>query len=129
MKRNKLKSTPEWNDFLRSEWKQLDRYEKVGMFGDPVKANQWMTILPWVGSNVNKEDPLTGDTIQKSRGTCNGGPQYGAAITLAETYATCVEQPVHRLTWAISAAMNLICKGYDVGNTFQKHRHQHPHSL
>jgi hypothetical protein len=29
-----------------------------------------------------------------------------------------VEQPVHRLTWAISTAMNLICKGYDVGNAF-----------
>ena len=98
-KRNKLKLTPEWDDFLKSEWKQLDRYAKVGMFGA-----------------VNKEDPLTGDTIQKSRGTCNGGSQYGAAITLAETYAAYVEQPVHRLTWAISAAMNLICKGYDVGN-------------
>jgi hypothetical protein len=91
MKRNKLKLTPEWDDFLKSEWKQLDRYEKVGMFGDPVKANQWMTILPWVWSYVNKEDPLTCDTIRKSRGTCNGGPRYGAAITLAETYTACVE--------------------------------------
>jgi hypothetical protein len=118
MKRNKLKLTPEWDDFLKSEWKQLDQYAKVGMFGDPVKANQWMTILLWVWSYVNKEDPLTGDTIRKSRGTCNGGPRYGAAITLAETYAACVEQPVHRLTWAISAAMNLICNGYDVGNAF-----------
>jgi hypothetical protein len=118
MKRNRLKLTPEWDDFLKSEWKQLDRYAKVGMFGDPVMADQWMTILPWVWAYVNKEDPLTGDTIRKSRGTCNGGPRYGAAITLAETYAACVEQPVHRLTWAISAAMNLICKGYDVGNAF-----------
>jgi hypothetical protein len=110
MKRNKLKLTPEWNDFLKSEWKQLDRYAKVGMFGDPIKADQWMTVLPWVWSYVNKEDPLIGDTIRKSRGTCNGGPRYGEAITLAETYAACVEQPVHRLTWGISAAMNLICK-------------------
>jgi hypothetical protein len=117
MKRNKPKLTPEWDAFLKSEWKQLNRYEKVSMFGDPVKADLWMTILPWVWSYVNKEDPLIGDTIRKSRGTCNGGPQYGAAITLAEMYATCVEQPFHRLTWAMSAAMNLICKGYDVGNT------------
>ena len=29
-----------------------------------------------------------------------------------------MEQPVRRLTWAISAAMNLICKGYNVGNAF-----------
>jgi hypothetical protein len=60
MKRNKLKFTPEWDDFLKSEWKQLDRYAKVGMFGDPVEADQWMTILLWVWSYVNKEDPLTG---------------------------------------------------------------------
>jgi hypothetical protein len=118
MKRNKLKQTPEWDAFHKSEWKQLDRNAKVGMFGDPVKADPWMTILPWVWSYVNKEFPLTGDTIGKSRGTCNGGPRYGAAITLAETYAACVEQPVHWLTRAISAAMNLICKGYDVGNAF-----------
>jgi hypothetical protein len=71
MKRNRLKLTPEWDDFLKSEWKQLDRYAKVGMFGDPInKADQWMTVLPWVWSYVNKEDPLKGDTIRK----CNGGP-------------------------------------------------------
>jgi hypothetical protein len=54
MKRNKLKQTPEWDAFLKSEWKQLDRYANVGMFGDPVKADSWMTILPWVWSYVNK---------------------------------------------------------------------------
>jgi hypothetical protein len=85
MKRNKLKLTPEWDAFLKSEWKQLDRYAKVGMFVDPVKADPWMTILPWLWSYVNKECPLTGDTIRKSRGRCNRGPRYGAAITLAET--------------------------------------------
>jgi hypothetical protein len=60
MKRIKLKQTPEWDAFLKSEWNQLDRYAKVGMFGDPVKADPWMTILPWVWSYVNKECPLTG---------------------------------------------------------------------
>ena len=31
---------------------------------------------------VNKEDPLTGDTIRNLIGTCNDGrPQYGAATT------------------------------------------------
>jgi hypothetical protein len=54
MKRNRLKQTPEWDAFLKSEWKQLDRYAKVGMFGDPVKADPWMTILLWVWSCVNK---------------------------------------------------------------------------
>ena len=44
--------------------------------------------------------------------------RHGAAITLAETDVMCVdvEQPVHRLIKVISAAVDLICKGYDVGN-------------
>ena len=37
-----------------------------------------------------------------------------------KTYASYVEQPIHRLTWSISAAQNLYCKGYDVGNAFSK---------
>ena len=65
-----------------------------------------------------ERNPLTGIDKPKSRGTCNGGPRYGEAVTLAETYVACVEQPIHRLTWAISAAMNFYCKGYDVGNAF-----------
>ena len=39
-------------------------------------------------------------------------------MTLAETYAACVEQPIHYLTRSIAAALNLYCKGYDVGNAF-----------
>ena len=88
------------------------------MFGDPIKMEDWMTVLPWVWMYLYKEDPITAKEIAKARGTCNGGPRYGKAVTLAETYAACVEQPIHRLTWVISAALNLYCKGYDVGNAF-----------
>ena len=37
---------------------------------------------------------------------------------MVETYAACVKQPIHRLTWSISAALNLYCKGYNIGNAF-----------
>jgi hypothetical protein len=47
MKRHKLKQTPEWDAFLKSEWKQLDQYAKVGMFGDPV--NSFQAIVPLTG--------------------------------------------------------------------------------
>jgi Reverse transcriptase (RNA-dependent DNA polymerase) len=56
--------------------------------------------------------------MEKSRGTCNGGSRHGKIVTLAETYAACVEQPIHRLAWAISAAINYICIGCDVSNAF-----------
>ena len=65
-----------------------------------------------------QEDPITAIDMAELRGKCNGGPQYEEAVTLAETYTACVEQPIHRLIWAIMTALNLYCKGYDVGNAF-----------
>ena len=59
-----------------------------------------------------------GKDLTKSRGTCNGSPRFFSPSSIGETYAACVEQPIHRLTWALSAALGLICKGYDVGNAF-----------
>ena len=34
------------------------------------------------------------------------------------TYAAYVQQPIHHLTWIISAALKLYCKGCDIGNLF-----------
>ena len=78
-----------------------------------------MTILPliWTYLYKNTEGEIGKDST-KSRGTCNGGPRYCDKSTLSETYAACVEQPIQRLTYAIAAATNLVCKGYDVGNAF-----------
>jgi len=116
--RRRLQGTDEWEQFHKSEWKQLNRYDKVEMFGTPIRYQEGMIALPWVWTYIFKENGLTGDAEAKSRGTCNGGPRYGEAVTLAETYASCVEQPIHRLTWALSAALNLTVRGYDVGNAF-----------
>ena len=91
------------------------------MFGDPVKRKLDMAILPWVWTYMYKdtEGELNKDAT-KSRGTCNGGPRYCNKSSISETYVACVEQPIHQLTWAISAALGLTCKGYDVGNAFAK---------
>ena len=92
MRKKLLKETDEWDSFLKSEWKQLNRYKDAGMFGEPILAKHWMTVLPWVWMYLQKENPLTGIDAPKARGTCNGGPCYGKAVTLAETYAACVNQ-------------------------------------
>ena len=65
-----------------------------------------------------KVDPITGEPIYNARGNCNGGKRYGKAITLAETYATCVAQTACRLYWAITACEGLISLGADAGNAF-----------
>jgi hypothetical protein len=57
---------------------------------------------------------------QKPRGTCNCSPWYEKIITIAETIAACIEQPVHHLTWTLIAALNYIRIGVDIGNAFTK---------
>ena len=107
LQRRKLKLQSDWNSFLKSEWKQLNRYHQVGMFGDPVKRESHMSILPWVWTYLYKDtDGEEGKDATKSRGTCNGGPRYCDKSTIAETYATCVEHLIQRLTYAIVAATN-----------------------
>ena len=62
-----------------------------------------------------KEDPTNpNETKPKARATANGSQ----VVTLAEIYAACVDQPAHRLTWALAAALDLVSIGYDVGNAF-----------
>lgn len=121
LSRRRAQSLTEWPSFLKSEWSQLDKYEKQGMFGNPCPRPRHdldCVVLPWVWTYLFKIDPVTLDSIEKSRGTCNGGTKHGKIVTLAETYAACVEQPIHRLAWAITAAINYISLGCDVSNAF-----------
>jgi hypothetical protein len=118
--RKRLFDSPDWPKFKGSEWTQLNKYHKQGMFGTPGPrpTGDNVVVLPWVWSYLYKLDPVKLVDVEKSRGTCNGGPRYGKVITIAETYAACVEQPAHRLTWALIAALNYIGLGVDIGNAF-----------
>jgi hypothetical protein len=90
------------------------------MFGTPRPRphEEGVVVLPWVWSYLYKIDPISIKDVAKSHGTCNGGPRHGKVITMAETYAVCVEQPAHRLMWALIAALNFVSLGIDVGNAF-----------
>jgi hypothetical protein len=75
--------------------------------------------LPIVWNYLFKDGPVTGKPQYKARVTWNGGKRYGKAVlTLAETYAICVEQPARRLYWALTASLGLIAFGTDAGNAF-----------
>jgi hypothetical protein len=75
-------------------------------------------ILPWVWTYLYKVDPITLEDVEKSPGTCNGGTRFRKVVTLAETYATCVEKPAHRLMWSLIAALSYVGLGCDVSNAF-----------
>jgi hypothetical protein len=118
--RRKAMQSTSWPKFRSSEWTQLNKYAKQEMFGQPCPRppDPKTVILPWVWTYLYKIDPMTLEDVEKSRGTCNGGTRYGKVVTLAETYAACVEQPAHRLTWSLIAALNYIGHGCDVSNAF-----------
>jgi hypothetical protein len=116
--RAKLKLQDDFEHWLKGEWSQSDKYELQNMFGEPIPWPEGDTVLPFVWNYVLKQCPLTGKLIYKGRGTCNGGPRYDRAVTMAETYATCIEQPAYRIYWASTASQNLLAMGADAGNAF-----------
>ena len=93
------------------------------MFGDPIprpppKSNKdgkfkHSTILPFVWTYLFKDG-----TTPKAQGTCNDGKRYGLAITMAHTYASCVEQSASRMFWSLAALNEMAVIGADAGNAF-----------
>lgn len=120
LSQKKLINTEEWPTWRASEWGQLTKYDNQIMFGTPClrPRDDDSVILPWVWTYLHKIDPNTLEEVVKTRGTCNGGKGYGKAVTLAETYAACVEHPAQRLYWAITASESLVSLGCDVANAF-----------
>ena len=62
LQQQKLKQQADWDDFLQSECKELGKYHKVGLFGDPVKRKHGIDILLWVWTYMYKD---TKDKINK----------------------------------------------------------------
>ena len=117
-----VKQKEDWTQWEQSEFKQHDAYEAQDMFGPPIpppkhydeKGNRVnITILPFVWTYLYKDG-----NKQKARGTCNGGRRYGKAVTLAHTYASCIEQPAARLFYSLAALENMIILGADASNAF-----------
>ena len=61
-----------------------------------------------------KANTLTGIDKPKSWGTCDGGKRNGI-VTIEKTYAACVDQTAHHLTWALYTSLDHVCVGYDKG--------------
>ena len=112
--RGGLLQMEDWNDWLDSEYLQLNQYHRQGMFGDPVAPKDGNAIFHLVWTyNIKAVDGR-----KKARCVCNGSSRSGQVRVLAETYANCVEQTSARLFYAVSAAENMLIFGADVSNAF-----------
>jgi len=83
------------------------------MFGQPQPPPSQATILNFVWTYVIKLDGT-----RKARATCDGSKRAGRAVTLAETFAACVDQTSVRIFWATAALQNMLVVGADAGNAF-----------
>ena len=102
--RAQLRRREDYQEWRDSEWVQHNKYRLQNMFGDPIPRPPESVVLPFVWTYLMKEDPITQELKKKARATCNGGKKNCEAVTVAETYATCVEQPACRLYWSTTAS-------------------------
>ena len=113
--RGKLIKQKDWDDWEQAEKAQLDLFETQKMFSAPTKlpnehginvlAMIWVYIIKTCGR-------------KKARCVANGNPQQKGSVTLANTYAACLEQAGARIFWATCALKNKLIFGSDMSNAF-----------
>ena len=114
--RTKLKQRPDWPKWEQSEFLQLDQYDRQNMFGPPGPIPTdvpYPSILPMIWVYIIKVDGR-----YKARCVANGAPHLKGSLTLAQTYAACLEQSGCRIFWSLCAAKNKTIYGADVANAF-----------
>jgi hypothetical protein len=112
--RGKLIHQEDWNNWLESEYIQLDQYHTQSMFGLPVAPNKGDAIFHLVWTyNIKAVDGR-----KKARCVCNSSTRSSQVRVLAETYANCIEQTSAQLFYAVAAIKNLLVFGADISNAF-----------
>ncbi|EJK69950.1 hypothetical protein THAOC_08742 [Thalassiosira oceanica] len=112
--RGAIMKSADREEWIQSEFAQLDQYDAQGMFGAPVRATSDLSIFNLVWSYVVKEL----DKRKKARCTCDGSSRGGQVRVLDHTYANCVDHTSSRLFYALAAKENLVIHGADVTNAF-----------
>jgi hypothetical protein len=88
--RRKLKTLDTWPQWEAGEHKQLNQFHDLGMFGSPCSLPSGAILL---NSHWQYRIKLSGK--RRSRNCCDGSPRAAPRLhALAETYASCVEQPI-----------------------------------
>ncbi|GFH58223.1 hypothetical protein CTEN210_14699 [Chaetoceros tenuissimus] len=111
--RKSIRTRDDFHLFLESEKKQLDQYYAQETFGPPqaLPPNANLLTLFWVYV-------LKDVGTRKARCVCNGARNMRGSVTLAETYASALNQDGSRLFWSKAALDNFIVVGADASNAF-----------
>ena len=112
---NLMKGT-DWPEWEKSEFLQLNQYEQQQMFDPPGPIPSDVknfSILPMIWVYLVKTDGR-----KKARCVANGAPHLKGTITLAATYAACLDQSANRLFWSFAAIKCKQVFGADAQNAF-----------
>lgn len=117
--RRKLQQQPDWNDWRKSEWKQLDQYEDQLTFSEPCELPPGANVLDLLWT-YHIKDPVNSTDIptKKARCVCNGKPTNKNTVIFGHTFAKMLDHVGSRIFWASVAAKNFIVRGADASNAF-----------
>ena len=114
--RRKLKSLNTWKEWKAGETQQIDQFTELQMFGEPILLDQkhkHIILRPHWQYNVKRNG------TRRARLCCNGSKLAAPILhALAMTYSSCVEHPIQRLFFAISAQLNLKVYGGDAKDAY-----------
>ena len=104
-----------WDEWNASIFKQLDQYHDQSTFDEPQPLPKGANLLSLCWVYLIKMDA---EKTKKSRCVCNGSPRFRGTVTLADTYASALDQTGAKMFWATSAINNYIVLGADASNAF-----------
>ncbi len=116
--KKQLLKRSDWEDWRKSQWKQLDQYDTQGMFSDPqeLPMRSGASFMHWTYC-------MKMDGTKKARMVCDGA-RNRSATSVGHTYANSLDAPSERLFWAIVAKHSLYAIGADVSNAFAERREE-----
>ena len=112
---SQLKKRSDWPEWDASIFKQLDQYHDQSTFDEPGPLPKGANLLSLCWVYLIK---LDGNNTKKSRCVCNGSPRFQGTVTLAQTYASALDQTGAKMFWATCAVNNYIVLGADASNAF-----------
>lgn len=112
--RRKLKTLDTWPLWETGERKQLDQFHNLGMYGAPTDAPPGAIVL-----RQHWQYHIKRDGTRRARNCCDGSPRAAPVLhRFAQTYSSCVEQPIQRLFFAVAAEVGYQVFGGDAKDAY-----------
>ena len=112
--RRNLKTLPNWDSWKQAEWRQLDRFHELSMYGQPCILPKGGIVVRLLWNYIVKDEDE-----RRSRNCCDGSPRAAPRLhSLVNTYSSCIGIPIYRLYSALSTALGYTQYGGDARDAY-----------